>query len=293
METELPHQAEHGGNSQTNSSDRTYTVEQILYDLFDVDAATLIERRHQGTTVDGLETGHVDMIVTGMVTSFSASQRVIQHAAQLGANVIIAHEGLFYSHQDQRDQLLDDPVYKQKLQLIEQTNMHIIRLHDAIHREERDEVMEGLLRRLEWCNQVVEETSTHTIVELPQAIQLDHLAAEIKQQLSATYIRLSGQVEQQCQRIGVLVGYRGSAALGLPLLSREDVDVLIVGEGPEWELPEYVRDAVEQGRAKALIMIGHAESELPGMQWLAERLASRYNSINVSYVANEPVFRLV
>ncbi len=271
----------------------SYTVQQVMEYLFHADQHTMSERQSTGATVDGLETGVADTIVKGIVTAFSASQRVIQQAAAQGANVLVVHEGIFYSHHDQRERLHDDPVYQAKRTLIEQTGMHIIRLHDAIHLERPDGIMEGLLGQLGWRQQVVEETAVWSIVELEQPLQLQQLAQWLKQQLAVSYIRLSGESEQTCQRIAVLVGYRGGAMHGLPLLGRDDIDVLIAGEGPEWELPEYVRDAIEQGRSKGLIMLGHAESEQPGMQWLATRLAAQYEGLPVAYIPNEPVFRVI
>ncbi|WPP42873.1 Nif3-like dinuclear metal center hexameric protein [Paenibacillus hunanensis] len=271
----------------------SYTVQQVMEYLFHADQHTMSERQSTGATVDCLETGVADTIVKGIVTAFSASQRVIQQAAAQGANVLVVHEGIFYSHHDQRERLHDDPVYQAKRTLIEQTGMHIIRLHDAIHLERPDGIMEGLLGQLGWRQQVVEETAVWSIVELEQPLQLQQLAQWLKQQLAVSYIRLSGESEQTCQRIAVLVGYRGGAMHGLPLLGRDDIDVLIAGEGPEWELPEYVRDAIEQGRSKGLIMLGHAESEQPGMQWLATRLAAQYEGLPVAYIPNEPVFRVI
>jgi putative NIF3 family GTP cyclohydrolase 1 type 2 len=276
-----------------HTSTTTCTVQQIMDNLFHTDEHTRNEHRQTGQTVDRLEIGSPHTIVTGIVTAFSASQRVIQQAAARGANLLVVHEGIFYSHRDQRELLQADPVYRQKLALIEQTRMHIIRLHDAIHLEQPDGIMEGLLRQLGWREQVVEETAIWSIVELEQPLQLDALAQWLKQRLAASYMRWSGMAEQDCQRIAVLVGYRGGATHGIPLLGRDDVDVLIAGEGPEWELPEYVRDALEQGRSKGLIMLGHAESEQPGMEWLAARLATQYEGLSVSYLANEPVFRTV
>ncbi|MFD1885332.1 Nif3-like dinuclear metal center hexameric protein [Paenibacillus wenxiniae] len=274
----------------------TYTVQHMMDTLFHTDQKAMNEHKQQGSVVggvDGLETGSPHTIVTGIVTAFSASQRVIEQAAAMGANLLVVHEGLFYSHHDQRALLHDDAVYKQKLALIEQTGMHIIRLHDAIHHEQPDGIMEGLVRQLGWRQQVVEETAIWSIVELEQPLQLDDLAQNLKQSLGVSYVRLSGRAQQNCQRIAILVGYRGGATHGLPLLGRDDVDVLIAGEGPEWELPEYIRDSLQQGRDKGLIMLGHAESEQPGMEWLASRLAAQYVGLSVSYVANEPVFRIL
>ena len=54
--------------------------------------------------------------------------------------------------------------------------------------------------------------------------------------------------------------------------STSDTDTLIVGEINEWETNEYIRDAQFAGFNKGLIIMGHAISEEPGMQYLTEWL---------------------
>ena len=71
----------------------------------------------------------------------------------------------------------------------------------------------------------------------------------------------------------MLPGAAGSMAQ-IKMLERDDVEVLLIGETPEWETVEYVRDAVSEGRPKALLLLGHANSEEAGMDrcatWLRE-----------------------
>jgi len=62
------------------------------------------------------------------------------------------------------------------------------------------------------------------------------------------------------------------------------VDVLIVGETPEWETVEYARDAMIQGRSQALIVTGHANSEEPGMHWLVDWLRPKFPNIAIQHV---------
>lgn len=101
-------------------------------------------------TVDRLEPGAPESEVQGIVTAFSASQYVIEQAALLGANLIITHEGIYYSHQDNREGLENDPVYRQKSELVASTSVGIYRFHDYVHRYTPDGIIEGLLRELEW-----------------------------------------------------------------------------------------------------------------------------------------------
>ncbi|WP_280818241.1 hypothetical protein [Paenibacillus etheri] len=41
------------------------------------------------------------------------------------------------------------------------------------------------------------------------------------------------------------------------------------------------------------IMLGHAESEAPGMKYLAEILAERYPMIPTYFIAEQPIYQLV
>ncbi len=67
-------------------------------------------------------------------------------------------------------------------------------------------------------------------------------------------------------------------------LQRGDVEVLIIGETNEWETVEYVRDAVNIGKRKALIIIGHANSEETGMDYCAEWLKNFINEIPIELI---------
>lgn len=57
------------------------------------------------TTVDTLISGNPSMAVTGIATTFMATHNVLQQAIAIGANLIIAHEGVFYSHLDNQQKV--------------------------------------------------------------------------------------------------------------------------------------------------------------------------------------------
>src|SRR5687768_18188792 len=52
---------------------------------------------------------------------------------------------------------------------------------------------------------------------------------------------------------------------------------LFRSEVAEWETSEYIRDARAQGLQRSLVVLGHAQSEEPGMRWL-DRKSTRLNS---------------
>jgi hypothetical protein len=73
------------------------------------------------------------------------------------------------------------------------------------------------------------------------------------------------------------------------MLQRDDVEVLVIGEVPEWETIEYVSDAVAEGKRKALILLGHIPSEQAGMAECADWLSSFITGVPVAFVpAAEP-----
>jgi hypothetical protein len=52
-----------------------------------------------------------------------------------------------------------------------------------------------------------------------------------------------------------------------------------------------VRDAIDQGQKKALIILGHANSEEPGMKWLVNWLQPRLPDVRVTHLPAGDPFR--
>ncbi|MEO3943841.1 Nif3-like dinuclear metal center hexameric protein [Gorillibacterium sp. CAU 1737] len=247
---------------------------------------------HPEGAVDRLLCGRHETRVTAIATAFVASMSVLHQAAQLGVNLLITHEGLYYSHHEGEEWGRTSLPAKEKARWIEENGMGIVRLHDRVHRQFPDLIMEGLLRELEWEYAVLERQATYAIVELPDWTLIE-VSDQVKRKLGLSYLRAAGPSSLRCRRVGLLVGYRGSGAQTIPLWEQANVDLIIAGEGPEWEAPEYARDAVRLGLNKGLILLGHAESESPGMRLLADQMAVRLPGLPVHYLADSPVFRIL
>ncbi len=244
-------------------------------------------------TVDSLSFGDPQTAVTGIVTAFMPTQRILEKAVSMNANLIIAHESPFYQHQSSLDDVIeDDPVYQAKRMFILNSNLAIYRFHDYYHRYQPDGIMVGLIEALAWSSYVTKHQPAYSVLEVPTMTLFD-MADYIKRKLNIGFVRAVGNVGTRCSRVGLLAGYRGGGRLTIPLIEQENLDLVIYGEGPEWETPEYVRDAASQGRPKALIVLGHAESEEPGMKLLAEQIQRRLPDIPVQYVAEKPLFRVL
>ncbi len=243
-------------------------------------------------TVDKLEFGDPDTIVTGVATTFLATQEVIEKARELKVNLIITHEGIFYSHWDKTRMLQSDQVYNQKRKLIEESKIGIFRYHDYIHDHKPDGIMTGLLKTLDWEKFEVKDKQIASVLEIP-TMTVEEIILHLKRQLGVEHIRYIGDLKMPCSRIGLLVGYRGTGDLAINLNSKEDLELIIYGEGPEWETPEYIRDAVQQERQKALVVLGHGESEAPGMEYLAHWLQDQFSDIPVYFIPQKSIFQII
>ena len=242
-------------------------------------------------TVDGIIAGNPDAVVKGIGVTFLATQEIIEKAQDQGINLIISHEGIYFSHWGIRDTLEPDQVYLNKSRLIEECGVSVIRFHDYIHRCLPDRITTGLVKALGWEQFEVENSDISSIVEIPET-SLEQLLIHIKEKLGISYLRYVGNPAAICSRIGVIVGYRGSGDSVIPVLSKNNADLVIYGEGPEWEAPEYVRDAVYQKKNKGLIVLGHAESESPGMEYYAEYLRGQLADIPIHYIKHKPIFTM-
>ena len=77
----------------------------------------------------------------------------------------------------------------------------------------------------------------------------------------------------------------------LKLLQEAKTDLLIAGEAPEWETYQYVHDARLQGRNKAVIFLGHTNSEEGGMKYCARWLKGFLpQNTRIRYIENGSSF---
>lgn len=243
-------------------------------------------------TVDELMAGNSNYEVTGIAVSFMPTQQAIEQAVASGANLLITHEPLSYSHRHEETLIANDHVFAQKLKLIDESGIAIFRYHDYCHRKQPDIIMTGLLSALEWESRLTDMLPIAAILEF-SSMTVTEIAAHVKQKLGMPFLRITGDPSAPVSRAGILVGYRGGASTAIPLMREHNLDLLIVGEGPEWETPEYIRDAARQGRAKALLTLGHAESEEPGMRALSEELKLLYPDVPVEFIPVQPIFQIV
>lgn len=229
-------------------------------------------------TVDTLKTGSKEQQVTGIVTTMFATLTVIRKAIELKANFIIAHEPTFYNHLDETEWLENDPVYQFKRKLLDEHGIAVWRNHDYVHSLKIDGVQAGVVKELSWESYYKQ----NAVLNLPETT-LGDLITHIKTKMNVPALRYVGDLSQKASKILLMPGAAGGRRQ-MEMIMKEKPDVLICGESPEWETPEYVRNANEMGKKLALIVIGHSASEEGGSEFMAEWIKENLPEMPVYHV---------
>ncbi len=238
-------------------------------------------------TVDTVKIGDPTQPLAGIVTTFLATAEVIEQAAALGANLIITHEPTFYNHRDETDWLADKPVYAAKRRLIEGRGLVIWRFHDLLHRLQPDPTVIGMQEELGWQDHVLADRPH--ICRIPE-MALAEVVQHAKRRLGIERLRVVGDLAMPCRGVAIWPGCPGRS-LQIAALAQDEVDVLITGEVSEWETSEYARDATWLSYRKALVVLGHAASEEPGMRWITPWLQARLPGVPIRFVPTARLFQ--
>jgi len=255
-------------------TDSGYTVGQVMDMFIKTVPGGPIEN-----TVDTLKSGSRDTKVTNIVTAMFPTVKVIKKAISLNANFIVCHEPTFYNHTDDVSWLQNDDVYRYKADLLKNNNITVWRNHDYIHHLVPDGVTTALVAQLNWKQY---QQGANTFMINPN-ITLKDLIKYVKDKLGIEKVRYIGDPDQSCSNILVLPG-AGGGKVQITAIETYKPDVLICGEIAEWETAEYVRDAVEEGHALALVVVGHIASEEVGSVFMMNWLRQHLTGIQVTHI---------
>jgi len=229
---------------------------------------------HMEQTVDNVICGDPAQELTGIAVTFMATAEVIRKAAAAGVNLILTHEPTFYNHRDDERQLEGITAFAAKKQLLAESGVCVARVHDGMHAVTPDLIYAGMEKELGWARYACKD---HPKVYTLPARSLRTLAGELKAALAVDTVRIVGNADIECSRVGFLVGAyslgsfeEGREADSIRMMQELSLDVLVCGELIEWTTCAYVRDAAALGENRALAIVGHNRSEEAGMKHFAD-----------------------
>lgn len=268
-------------NQPTEKHGAEVTAEQVIELIIKNTGAAPIPN-----TVDIIKEGDPNTPVKGIITCMFATMEVLKKAVEKNCNLIIVHEPIYYNHLDNTEHLIKSPVFQEKKQYINEHNLVIWRFHDYIHSIQPDAILSGMMSKLGWKGYVVNNQLTN--FSFPE-MTLNGLLENLKNTFPENVFYVVGNPTMKVKNVRFAPGAPGGM-YHFRLLEQENVDVVVAGEAPQWESYEYARDAVDQGRNKAIIFIGHISSEESGMEYCAEWLGTFIHDIPIFFIEDGSSF---
>lgn len=252
---------------------------------------------------DDYKCGNPEDECTGIVVALTPTINVIRKAIELNANLIVVHEPTFYTSIDgDWNQDFNNSVYEEKIKLLNDHHVVIWRDHDHMHANRPDSIFTGVLKYMGFEGKYVLDTNTggfpHYVIDVG-GITLKELCKKYIDAIDMNGVRFIGNPDMIVNKIA-LVGHlypqdiNNEYSVKVIKTLEEGVDVIVPGEVIDWTVLSYVRDAVELGKNKAVLNIGHFNSEELGMKyakiWLDELLE---NKIEVTYVPSGDMYNFI
>lgn len=235
------------------------------------------------TNFDGFKIGDPGVTLTGVATCFQPTFSVLRRAAAARKNFVISHECAFWDGFDPPEVMKDDPVAKAKIRFVAENKMAVWRIHDHWHKRRPDPIGLGLARKLGWSAYWHHSTRPRYFA-IPE-ISLSEMAQHVQRQLGTRNVVVVGDPSLRVKTVGDCAHILSSV---LPALRANDV--VLVGETPQHDTFEYVRDAVAFGQKKAVVMISHEGLEEWGMEDFAQWFRPAVPEVPVEWISSGDPF---
>ncbi|MCB1020088.1 MAG: Nif3-like dinuclear metal center hexameric protein [Bryobacterales bacterium] len=234
---------------------------------------------------DTFKGGDPDATVRGIATTVMVTYGMLKRANEAGLNMVIAHEVTYWNDRDETKDLLDDPLYQEKKDYIENNGMIVWRMHDHMHVMRPDYTVVGSLRSIGVAGG--ENAGVRPGVLTIPEMTLGAFAEQVKRLTGARAVRFVGDPGMKVRKVLLGPGY------GTPRIT-EEADVVIGGEQQEadggFDDAEYAADAAALGSPKGLVLLGHVISEQPGMEDLGNWLKTFLPDVPIQFVPAEEPF---
>jgi len=249
-------------------------------------------------SVDGFKAGDPSATVTGIVTTSLATLDVLSQAVKAGANMIITSEPTFFAKADTPAPAPrrafggagrrpggeteataaaapppppavpapPDPVFIGKDEFIKKHNLIVWRISDHWAQRAPNPFAQGIVDTLGWSKFANGNLSEVAIPGTSLGALVAHVKAGLK---SRGGMRVVGDPKLTVRKVALLPS---STPIETALKALPNADVILAGEVREWETVEYVKDTIDMGGKKALVLVGRVVSEGPGMQICAQWL---------------------
>ncbi len=249
---------------------------------------------------------------TGVAVTCFASSDVIREAASRNLNLIICHECVFWNNDDKTKQYADNPIYLAKKKLLDDTGVTIFRNHDHIHggmpmkegKPNMDNIYGGIMEELGWKPYLQRWENMPLMYQIPQTTARG-LADEFIDRFGLTGLRVVGDPDTPtsivyfCEHAqGRRMGPKSDDIVEddelIQTIIDYDVDVIVPLEIIDWTVTSFIRDSAQLGRPRAILEMGHFNTEELGMRHICSYLPQVIeNAVPVEYIQSGDTFSYI
>lgn len=247
------------------------------------DVITFVEESvgHPLNRDEGVQHGSADDDVRCALVCWMATREALARAGEIGADLVIGHESLYYPYNavnrsDLQDGWQDWQINRVRRELLEANGLTFARLHGSL-----DEmcVFDDFVARL-GLGEPVQADGLARVYKI-EPCTLRELTERVKDRMGMSHVRLSAPngPDQEVSRVGLPWGGLGlSTNVGYQQrLLEMGCDVLIAGEACSYGF----RFSAECG--VPMIETSHEDSENPGLRRFCDILRERFPELSVEF----------
>lgn len=160
---------------------------------------------------DGYKFGDPNAECNGIATALVPTVDVIRRTGELGCNLLVVHEPIFYSTEDYPDWRAGgkNSVYEEKKALLDKYGITVWRDHDHMHAHNPDSIFTGVIKYLGWENYYIpsEKSSIKVpmgyLFELPETT-VKELGQYLEDKLGMNGLRIVGNPDDKIRKVAIV-----------------------------------------------------------------------------------------
>ena len=225
---------------------------------------------------DTFKMGDPNTLVNGVASCFMSTFDVIKRAHDKGLNFVITHEPTIWTDADLLPPVQNDPLYKLKLEYVNDNKMILWRTHDSWHKMQPEPMNTALNKKLGW--------DKYTLASDPRTCQFPpipvrEVVAQYAQKVPTDSVRVIGNPDWEVKSLT----YCGHSCLqNIEELEKSDATISI--EAREFETAEYGRDLLASGGKGAMIIASHESGEENGMGYFTSWFKEHLPGIRIEFI---------
>lgn len=244
------------------------------------------------STCDGIRYDTPGKTIRRIGVCFKITSAVLDAAAGW-ADMLITHEPMWPLYDGEMHPDEGDPVIRAMDRRLQETGTAVLRLHDHAHLFPGDFIHMGFLTRLGLETVPADAPMRlgfrqYTLTHPMTAREIGRL---VQEKYSIPHPRLAGALDVPLTKVTLALG--GVGELGYGVLRDTDTELFISGEIGELGTAFWTHEAAAQGQVKAVMALGHCESERYGMAALADWMAEKLPGLKLRYFDTEDTYTIL